>query len=232
MVKEKIFVIDDEKDIVKIVQYHLRKEGFEVVKAYSGGSALDIIDSTNNLNLIILDIMLPGMNGLEICKKLKMNDKSKNIPIIFLTVKSDEADIIKGLKTGADDYITKPFSPKILVEKVRTVLRRSKTDVNKILAEIIKVGDIEINIPKHNVKIKGESINLTNLEFNILTLLAKNQGKVFTRDELLKNAWKGETATTDKAVDVHITWLRQKLGTAGDLIETIRGIGYRFKDTE
>ena len=118
------------------------------------------------------------------------------------------------------------------MEKVKTVLRRSKTDVNKTLAEIIKISDIEINIPKHNVKIKGEHINLTNLEFNILTLLAKNPGKVFTREELLKNAWNEETTTADKAVDVHITWLRQKLGLAGDLIETIRGIGYRFKDTE
>lgn len=232
MYNEKILIVDDEKDIVKIVQYHLKKEGFEVIKAYSGGSALDIIDSTDNLNLIILDIMLPGMNGLEICKKLKMNDKTKDIPIIILTVKSDESDIIKGLKMGADDYITKPFSPKVLVEKVKTVLRRSKIDINKTLAEIIKVSDIEINIPKHNVKIKGEPINLTNLEFNILTLLAKNPGKVFTREELLKNAWNEETTTADKAVDVHITWLRQKLGTAGDLIETIRGMGYRFKDTE
>ncbi len=232
MSKEKIFIVDDEKDIVKIVQYHLKKEGFEVVKAYSGGSALDIIDSTDNINLIILDIMLPGMNGLEICKKLKMNDKTKNIPIIFLTVKSDEADIIKGLKMGADDYITKPFSPKILVEKVKTVLRRSKTGINKSIAEIINVGDIEIDIPKHNVKIAGEPVNLTNLEFNILTLLAENPGKVFTRDELLKNAWGEETTTADKAVDVHITWLRQKLGLSGDLIETIRGIGYRFKDTK
>lgn len=232
MSKEKIFVIDDEKDIIKIVQYHLRKEGFEVIKAYSGGSALDIIDSTNNLNLVILDIMLPGMNGWEICKKLKMNDKTKDIPIIILTVKSDEADIIKGLKMGADDYIIKPFSPKILVEKVKTVLRRSKTDFNKNFAEIIKVGDIEINIPKHNAKIKGEFVNLTNLEFNILTLLAENPGKVFTREELLKNAWNEETTTAGKAVDVHITWLRQKLGLSGYLIETIRGIGYRLKDTE
>lgn len=232
MSKEKILVIDDEKDIVKIVQYHLRKEGFGVIKAHTGGAALDIIDSTDNLALVILDIMLPGIDGLEICRRLKSDDKTKNIPVIMLTVKSEEADIIKGLKMGADDYITKPFSPKVLVERVKTVLKRTRVDIKKNDLEIIKVGDIEIDIPKHKVKIKEKSVNLTALEFNILTLLAKNPGKVFTREELLKNAWSEETTTMDKAVDVHITWLRQKLGAAGDLIETIRGIGYRLKDTD
>lgn len=232
MPKEKIFIVDDEKDIVRIVQYHLKKEGFEVGKAYSGGEALDAIDSADNPALIILDIMLPGINGLEICKKLKSCDRTKDIPVIMLTVKADEADIIRGLKAGADDYITKPFSPKVLVEKVKTILKRSKRDMGENSAEIITAGGIEIDVPKHNVKIRGKLVNLTALEFNILTLLVRNPGKVFSREELLKNAWSGDTTAADKTVDVHITWLRHKLDKSGDLIETIRGVGYRFRDIE
>jgi len=232
MSREKILIIDDEKDIVRIIQYHLRQEGFRVIKAHSGGAALDIIGSTDGICLIILDLMLPGIDGLEICKKLKSTEKTKSIPVVMLTVKSEEADIIKGLKTGADDYITKPFSPKVLVERVKTILKRVNSGAERNDPEIIRADYIEIDIPRHNVKIKDKSISLTEIEFNILVLLARDPGRVFSREELLRNAWKGETETADKAVDVHITWLRQKLGSAGDLIETVRGIGYRLKDTQ
>jgi two-component system phosphate regulon response regulator PhoB len=228
MAKENILVIDDEKDIVRIIQYHLKREGFRVLKAHSGGAALDIIDSVNNIGLIILDLMLPGINGLEICKRLKSNEKTKNIPVVMLTVKSEEADVIKGLKTGADDYITKPFSPGILVERVKTVLRRSERNAE----DIIKAGELEIDVSKYKVKLREKTVNLTMIEFNILKLLAKEPGRVFSREELLKNAWNGDTSTTDKAVDVHITWLRQKLGSSGDIVETVRGAGYRLRDTE
>lgn len=229
MAKEKILIVDDEKDIVRIIQYHLKQEGFRVIKAHSGGEALDIIDSAGDIGLIILDIMLPGINGLEICRKLKSSEKTKNIPVIMLTVKSEEADIIKGLRTGADDYITKPFSPKILVERVKTVLKRSPGGLNTA-ADIIKAGEIEIDIPKHTARIGKKTVDLTAIEFNILLILAKDPGRVVSREEFLKNAWGKETGTADKAVDVHITWLRQKLAGAGRLIETVRGMGYRLKE--
>ena len=231
MGKENILVIDDEKDIVRIIQYHLKQEGFRVIKAHSGGAALDIIDSVNDIGLIILDIMLPGINGLEICKRLKSGDKTRFIPVIMLTVKSDEADIIRGLKAGADDYITKPFSPKVLVERVKTVLKRHGNPAKNDGPEIIRAGGIEIDIGKHTAKIKNSPLSLTAIEFNILSSLAKEPGRAFSREELLRDAWNGETGTADKAVDVHIAWLRQKLGGHGELIETVRGIGYRMKET-
>ena len=231
MANEKILIVDDEKDIVRIIQYHLKQENFRVIKAHSGGEALDVIDSTGGIGLIILDIMLPGINGLEICRKLKSSEKTKNIPVIMLTVKSEEADIIKGLRTGADDYITKPFSPKILVERVKTVLKRAPGGLNTA-DEIINAGEIEIDIPKHTVKIGKKTVDLTAIEFNILLLLAKDPGRVVSREEFLKNAWGRETGTADKAVDVHITWLRQKLAGAGRLIETVRGMGYRLKENK
>jgi len=232
MGKENILVIDDEKDIVRIIQYHLKREGFRVIKAHSGGAALDIIDSANDIGLIILDLMLPGINGLEICKKLKSNEKTKFIPIIMLTVKSDESDVIKGLKAGADDYITKPFSPKILVERVKTVLKRRGASAKKDVPDIIRAGTLEIDINKHSVKIKDKPLNLTAIEFNILASLARDPGMVFSREDILKAAWSGGTDTADKTVDVHIAWLRQKLGSAGEIIETVRGIGYRLRETE
>jgi len=232
MARENILVIDDEKDIVRIIQYHLKQEGFRVIKAHSGGAALDIIGSTDGIDLIVLDLMLPGIDGLEICKKLKSTEKTKSIPVVMLTVKSEETDIIKGLKMGADDYITKPFSPKVLVERIKTILKRANSGAKRNDQEIIRSGYIEIDIPKHTVKINDKSVNLTAIEFNILVILAKDPGKVFSREELLRNAWKEETDTADKTVDVHITWLRQKLGSDGNLIETVRGIGYRLKDTQ
>lgn len=232
MAIQTILVVDDEKDIVKIIQHRLKNEGYEVLKAYSGGEALDIIDSnSDSLSLIILDIMLPGIDGLEICKRLKSADKTKNIPVILLTVKSDESDIIRGLKMGADDYITKPFRPGILVERIKTVLRRTGKGPVEIAREILTIHNLEIDTYRHIIKLFGKPLVLTPLEYNLLFLLASNPGKAFTRAELLKNAWPSPTDTIDQAVDVHITLLRQKLGKSGALIETVRGLGYRFAES-
>jgi phosphate regulon transcriptional regulator PhoB len=227
MAKDKILVVDDEKDIIELIRYNLEKEGLKVITATSGEEA--IRRSLNeNPQLIVLDLMLPGIDGLEVCRILKRETKTSSIPIVMLTVKSDETDIVVGLELGADDYITKPFSPRILAARVKAILRRKEPKEEK--AEIIKIGSLTINLAKYQVSLKNKPLSLTSTEFKILAFLAQNKGKVFTRDQLLDKAWKEESFVVDRTVDVHIRRLRQKLGSASYLIETIRGVGYKFKD--
>ncbi|MCK4431972.1 MAG: response regulator transcription factor [Candidatus Aminicenantes bacterium] len=227
MAKDKILVVDDEKDIIELIRYNLEKEGLKVITATSGEEA--IRRSLNeNPQLIVLDLMLPGIDGLEVCRILKRETKTSSIPIVMLTVKSDETDIVVGLELGADDYITKPFSPRILAARVKAILRRKEPKEEK--AEIIKIGPLTINLAKYQVSLKNKPLSLTSTEFKILAFLAQNKGKVFTRDQLLDKAWKEESFVVDRTVDVHIRRLRQKLGPASYLIETIRGVGYKFKD--
>lgn len=227
MAKDKILVVDDEKDIIELIRYNLEKEGLKVITATSGEEA--IRRSLNeNPQLIVLDLMLPGIDGLEVCRILKRETKTSSIPIVMLTVKSDETDIVVGLELGADDYITKPFSPRILAARVKAILRRKEPKEEK--AEIIKIGPLTINLAKYQVSLKNKPLSLTSTEFKILAFLARNKGKVFTRDQLLDKAWKEESFVVDRTVDVHIRRLRQKLGSASYLIETIRGVGYKFKD--
>lgn len=227
MAKDKILVVDDEKDIIELIRYNLEKEGLKVITATSGEEA--IRRSLNeNPQLIVLDLMLPGIDGLEVCRILKRETKTSSIPIVMLTVKSDETDIVVGLELGADDYITKPFSPRILAARVKAILRRKEPKEEK--AEIIKIGPLTINLAKYQVSLKNKPLSLTSTEFKILAFLAQNKGKVFTRDQLLDKAWKEESFVVDRTVDVHIRRLRQKLGSASHLIETIRGVGYKFKD--
>lgn len=227
MAKDKILVVDDEKDIIELIRYNLEKEGLKVITATSGEEA--IRRSLNeNPQLIVLDLMLPGIDGLEVCRILKRETKTSSIPIVMLTVKSDETDIVVGLELGADDYITKPFSPRILAARVKAILRRKEPKEEK--AEIIKIGPLTINLAKYQVSLKNKPLSLTSTEFKILAFLAQNKGKVFTRDQLLDKAWKEESFVVDRTVDVHIRRLRQKLGSASYLIETIRGVGYKFKD--
>lgn len=223
----KILVVDDEKDILELLKYNLEKEGYKVTCLTNGGKALELIKK-DKPNLVILDLLLPGLNGLEVCRLIKKDETTADIPIIMLTAKDTESDIIIGLELGADDYITKPFSPKILLSRLKAVLRREKT-ITTVKEQII-VNDLIIDIPKHRVSIKDKSIDLTITEFRILEFLAKNQGRAFTRDHILNNAWKGEPFIVDRAVDVHIRGLRKKLGKHSELIETVRGIGYRFKE--
>lgn len=228
MAKKKILVVDDEKDIIELLEYNLKKEGYEVVGATTGERALELTERETP-NLIILDLMLPGMDGLEVCKILKKSTKTASVPVIMLTAKGEESDIIVGLELGADDYITKPFSPKVLVARVRAVLRRLEEQEKP--KETIQIHDLTINIPKHEVTLKGKPIELTKIEFNLLRCLASNPGRVFTRDQLLNKVWGDEIFIVDRAVDVHIRRLRKKLKTASKFIVTIRGIGYKFKES-
>ena len=227
MAKEKILVVDDEQDLVKLIRYHLEKDGYRVLSAYNGEDAL-FLSRKERPELLILDLMLPGMDGLEVCKKLKADRDLTNTAIVMLTVKGEEADITTGLKLGADDYITKPFSPKELVARAQAVLRRTKSA--SAIQEYIKIDDLTIDLDKHEVIIKNEPVQLTLTEFKILYHLARKPGRVFTRDQLLDAVSGPETAVTDRTIDVHVASLRKKLKTFANRIATIRGIGYKFKE--
>jgi len=229
LTKTKILIVDDEKDIIELVKYHLEKAGYKVIFTGSGGDALDLA-AKQNPALIILDIMLPGLDGFEICRILKRNEITKKIPVIMLTAKTAENDMITGLKTGADDYLTKPFSPKVLLARVETVLRRSLTGKEESIKDAeIKTGQICVNPSSYEVTVSGSPVALTKIEFSILLYLIRNAGKVMSREQILNGAWSYDTAIVDRAVDVHVKHIREKLGKHGNVIETVRGIGYKFK---
>jgi len=227
MKKAKVLVVDDEKDIIELVSYNLEKEGFKVVSATAGEKALELV-SSEAPKIIILDLMLPGIDGLDVCRELKRSDQTSSIPIIMLTAKGEESDIVIGLELGADDYITKPFSPRVLVARVKAVLRRKES--KKEEEDIIRINQLSIDLVRHQVTYRGKTLTLTSTEFNLLIVLAQNRGRVFTRDQILDKAWKEESFVVDRTVDVHVRRLRQKLGQASQFIETVRGVGYRFKD--
>jgi len=227
MIKSKILIVDDEKDILELLKYNFEKEGYKTLSATSGEKAIEIAQSAKP-DLIVLDLMLPGKNGLEVCRILKNQKPTSSIPIIMLTAKDSETDVVVGIEVGADDYITKPFSPKVVLAKIKAILRRLEEKSKQV--EEIKFGDLLINTEKHKVTIKNNPIDLTITEFRILEFLSKNPGKAFTRDQVLNNAWKDEPFIVDRAVDVHIRGLRKKLGKYSELIETVRGVGYRFKE--
>jgi two-component system phosphate regulon response regulator PhoB/two-component system alkaline phosphatase synthesis response regulator PhoP len=226
-VKKTIAIIDDEPDIVELVSLHLQKAGFNTKGFLNSEDFLDFVG--NNIpDLILLDLMLPDADGFEICKYLRKKDEFASVPIIMLTAKGEETDKVLGLELGADDYVTKPFSPKELVARVKAVLRRQhKEDVlNKIV-----VGDLLTIFPeKHEAFAEGNKIDLTTTEFKILTLLASKKGWVFTRDQILDYLWGQEKAVLDRTVDVHIKHLREKLGKAAGLIKNIRGVGYKLEE--
>jgi len=228
MSKEKILIIEDEKDIVKMLDYNLRKEGFRVFSANNGEDGLDMARKENP-DLILLDLMLPEMDGLEVCKAVKNDTKTAHISIIILTAKAQEADKIVGLELGADDYVTKPFSPRELIARIKAVLRRLK-EKNK-LPEILKIGDIAIDFSKIMVAIKDKPIELTSKEFELLKVLIKAKGRVLSRDYLLDTIWGFDQAIEiqTRTVDVHITTLRKKLKSESKKIVTVKNYGYRFE---
>lgn len=228
MSKEKILVVDDEQDLVKLIRYHLEKDGYKVITAYNGDDAL-FLTRKERPELIILDLMLPGIDGLEVCRKLKADQELAHPAIIMLTAKGEEADITKGLKLGADDYMTKPFSPKELVARVQAVLRRTQ-GVSTTKDSIEIDGLLTIDLYKHEVTIQDKAIPLTLTEFRLLHQLASRPGRVFTRDQLLDAISGPETFVIDRTIDVHIASLRKKLKTFANRIITIRGIGYKFKE--
>lgn len=218
---KKILIADDEPDIVEIVKFNLEAEGFEVHTAKNGNEAIDAAKK-HLPDLIILDVMMPYKNGIEVCNLLRLQPQFSKTLIIFLSALSDETTEIKGLETGADDYLTKPISPKILVSKVNALFRRISTEASAI----IKVGDIEIDREKYIVHYKGEDIILARKEFELLALLASKPGKVFLRNEILSQIWGTEVIVGDRTIDVHIRKIRQKLNL--DCISTVKGVGYKF----
>jgi len=227
MPKAKILVIEDEKDIVDIIELNLEKEGYKI-KAYSSGEEGIKMAREKLPDLIILDLMLPGIDGLDVCRILKNDSKTRHIPIIMLTAKSEESDIVTGLEMGADDYITKPFSPKVLIARVKAILRKVAMASGE--SDVIKKKDMIIDKGRREVIYKGKKLDLTFTEFELLYLLSKRPGWVFTRNQIVQSIKGDGYPVTERAVDVQIVGLRKKLGEAGDFIETIRGVGYRFKD--
>ena len=227
MVKEKILIVDDEQDILELLNYNLFREGYQVVSAETGEQAYDLAN-TKAPNLIILDLMLPGIDGLEVCKRLKKNPHTEIIPIIMLTAKGEEADIVTGLELGADDYVTKPFSPKELVARIRAVLRRKVPQQTE--GRPVKVHDITIDPDRHEVYAQEKKLDLTFTEFRILYTMAKKPGRVFTRQQLVEAIHDDNYVVSDRTVDVQITGLRRKLGDCSKYIETVRGVGYRLGD--
>lgn len=226
--KEKILIVEDEKDIIKMLEYNLKKEGFRVIATHDGEDALDLA-LRQYPDLILLDLMLPGIDGLEVCKSLKKESKTSLIPIIMLTAKSQESDKVLGLELGADDYITKPFSPRELVARIKAVLRRV-TEKEK-LPEVFAAGDLKIDFAKISVNVKDKPIELTSKEFELLKTLLKAKGRVLSRDYLLDTIWGYDHAMEiqTRTVDVHIRTLRKKLKSAAKMIVTVKNYGYRFE---
>ncbi len=229
MSKERIMIVEDEESIQELIKYNLQREGYLVpVCCENGESALESA-VTYKPDLILLDLMLPGVDGLTVCKNLKADPVTKHIPVIMLTAKSEESDVVIGLELGADDYITKPFSPKILTARIRAVLRRiaALEEVPEDEEELSR-GPLHMNSARRSVMLNGQELDLTCSEFNILYHLAKRPGWVFTRNQIV-NAIRGDDyPVTERAIDVQIVGLRRKMGAFGELIETVRGIGYRF----
>ena len=229
MMKEHILIVEDNKNISKLVKFNLEKAGYDSTIVASGEKALEILGD-RPVDLIILDIMLPGMDGFGICRAIKEKEKLKNIPIIMLTAKGEEVDRIVGLELGADDYMVKPFSPRELVLRVKAILKRGNIEEAK--KDILAAGGIAVDIPKHKVTVKDKPIDLTQMEFKLLVTLIERRGRVQTRDRLLSDVWNMDTSIDTRTIDTHVKRLREKLGKAGSFIETVRGLGYKFKEED
>jgi two-component system phosphate regulon response regulator PhoB len=227
MPKPSILIVDDEQDIRELIRFNLEREGYDVLAADTGEQGLEIVQSKLP-GLVILDLMLPGMDGLEVCRTLKATAKTEHIPIIMLTAKGEDTDIITGLELGADDYVTKPFSSKVLVARIRRVLRRrTERSLNRTT---LKIDDLTIDPARCEARIKKKSLSLTFSEFNILYTLARQPGVVFTRYQIVDSIHGSDYVVSDRAVDVQIAYLRRKLGPYKQYIQTVRGVGYRFRD--
>lgn len=227
MARETILIVEDEADILELIQYTMSREGYQAVTATTGEDGYKIARSKVP-NLIVLDIMLPGMDGLEVCRALKGDAKTQHIPVIMLTAKGEESDVITGLELGADDYLVKPFSPKVLVARIRAILRR-KTKTTADDAPLT-IHELTIHPGRHQVTAKDKPIELTLTEFRLLHLLARRPGWVFTRYQIVNEIRGDDVLVTDRAVDVQVVGLRRKLGSFGKYVETVRGVGYRFKE--
>jgi len=222
-----ILVVEDDKNIRELIEFNLEDAGFSVVEAADGEEALDNISA--EIDLVVLDLMLPKIDGMEVCRKIRGNDELRKIPIIMLTAKGEEVERILGLEMGADDYMTKPFSPRELIARIKAIFRRikeSRSESEQIEDEIIEIGSLSLDISRHEVEYEGEKIALTPKEFELLRYLLVNQGRVLSRELLLEKIWGYEYAGDTRTVDVHIRRLRKKINES--LIETVRGVGYKF----
>ena len=228
MAKEKLLVVDDEEDILELIRYNLGKEGYKVTCAATGEDALKKARS-ESYDLFILDLMLPGIDGLDVTRRLKDEPRTRSVPIVMLTAKGEELDIVTGLELGADDYITKPFSPRVLIARVRAVLRRRSAEppVNNAT---IQIHELEIHPGRRSVTANKQPVDLTYTEFQVLYTLARRPGWVFTRSQIVDAVRGDDYPVTDRSVDVQIVGLRKKLGSHGKYIETVRGVGYRFTE--
>lgn len=226
MKKEKILVVDDEEDILELVRYNLVREGYAVVCTASGEAALTIAGS-DAVDLIVLDLMLPGIDGLEVARRLKARPANRDTPIVMLTAKGEEADIVTGLELGADDYVTKPFSPRILIARIKAVIRR-RSGLVEAERDVLNIRELSIHVGHRRVTAADEALDLTYTEFQVLYFLARRPGWVFTRSQIVDAVRGDDYPVTDRSVDVQIVGLRKKLGPLGKYIETVRGVGYRF----
>jgi DNA-binding response OmpR family regulator len=226
---KKILVVDDEKDIVETVAYNLRRHGYDVAMAYDGADALEVA-FRESPDLILLDLMLPGLDGMEVARRLKADARTAATPLVMLTAKGEETDVVIGLTLGADDYVTKPFSMKILLARLSTVLRRGESQGSAEEGGILRAGPLSIDTSKHAVYVNNEPVNLTLTEFKLLAALLKARGRVLTRHQLMDKAMGADVFVTDRAIDVHVTAIRKKLGEASWLIHTVRGVGYRLQE--
>jgi len=229
MARKHIVVVEDEIDILEVIEYNLVREGFKVSTARDGNAGLKKIRK-NIPDLVLLDLMLPGIDGLEICRLMKGHAKTSNIPVIIVTAKDDESDIVLGLGLGADDYVPKPFSPKELVARVKAVLRRSQAHELYDGSRSITCGPLHIDAEKFRVELLDQPLNLTATEFRILHVLASHPGRVFSRDELLEFSLGQQAVVIERNIDVHIRSIRKSMHDHNDLIETVRGVGYRFSE--
>jgi phosphate regulon transcriptional regulator PhoB len=225
----RILIIEDEQDVLDLLTLNLRKAGFVVTTATDGATGLRSAREESPA-LIILDLMLPRMPGLEVCKVLKTDSRTRNIPVIMLTAKAEEIDRIVGLEFGADDYVTKPFSPRELVLRVTAILRRGKGDAAE--EKKLSIGQITLDTARHHVTVAGKPLRLTSVEFKLLSMLMQRQGRVQARDRLLNEVWGYESLIDTRTVDTHVRRLRKKLGKAAGAIETVRGFGYRIRESE
>lgn len=225
---KRILIVDDEPDVTELVSYHLRGKGYEVETVNDPTRSIGVA-RTFLPDLVILDVMMPEISGVQICRMLRSDPKLKGVPVVFLTAKAEEGDRIQGLEVGADDYVCKPFSPKELVLRVQSILRRTG-EPSAPVSPSLQVGGILVDIERHEVLIHGRPVELTATEFKLLKLLMERRGRVQTREHLLINVWNYETEIETRTVDTHVRRLREKLGSEADWIETIRGVGYRFAE--
>lgn len=225
--KVKVLVVDDEPDAVELIEFNLKSSGYEVITAADGEEALKKARH-HGPDLVLLDLMLPQVDGLQVCKRLRGDPATASLPIIMLTAKTAEIDRVLGLELGADDYVTKPFSPRELVLRIKNLLKRRTPEEDS--ADQIRVGDLEVNIPRHEITYQGDPLDLTATEFKLMTVLIQRKGRVQSRDQLLKDVWGYDNVIDTRTVDTHMRRLREKLGGAAKYLDTVRGVGYRILD--